>query len=726
MFNIDYIKVFEGTHQRIRKNLKVGQEYRFEEVLGPAFFAHHINVHAIVGKNGSGKSTLLEILFRLVNNLSFVLMGDIPRDAADSLCYVFGLYAEMGWHEDGTYGVLKCEGNIVHFEYGDFHKDFEVMEQAEKRIFTGDHDFQHYYQTVKDVADRFFYTLVMNYSMQSYVAQDYIGEEAKSRNSNRHKTWSVKDVWINALFHKNDGYMCPININPYRNNGAIDMNKEMRLTRGRIAALLQYFKYRGEHLIDGYQLWDVIYTYNPYIINGYFDSDRLLERYNVTFPPKDSQEEENRWKNKDSDGQKLNFIVSLFKKALDVEGTNVAKATLGVFDIDTSRRDESYIVGLIYLICKVMNIGQTYPNYIMYTKSKVDYDPMDMLEVYGKQEQAHLVAQLAGKIKEEDSHVTLKVHRTLTFLHNYGRIRQSTQYGLEGYDEDLGVTSSEYLDAFDDRKQEEKAQTPVGALLSLKELELCVPPSIYEQHVYLQKELPNGRLDNKKIEVSQMSSGERQFIFSVSSIIYHMTNLLSVENSLPKYHCFNLVIDEVEICFHPEYQRTFLKNLLRLLDRLEFNSGDRYINILLTTHSPFLLSDIPESHILYMTQDDELPTGKTFGANIYDLLNQQFFMNNTIGEFAAQKIHEVIRVYRLDNAPEGRERLFREEYESMVSLCALIGDEYLRKVVLQMVTEMAQQYNVEIPLAEEEIDRQIQEHEDAIRELKRIRRHRHD
>ena len=89
MFNIDYIKVFEGTHQRIRKNLKVGQEYRFEEVLGPAFFAHHINVHAIVGKNGSGKSTLLEILFRLVNNLSFVLMGDIPRDAADSLCYVF-------------------------------------------------------------------------------------------------------------------------------------------------------------------------------------------------------------------------------------------------------------------------------------------------------------------------------------------------------------------------------------------------------------------------------------------------------------------------------------------------------------------------------------------------------------------------------------------------------------------------------------------------------------
>lgn len=719
MFNIDYIKVFEGTHQRIRKNLKVGHEYRFEETLEPDFFMPHISVHAIVGKNGSGKSTLLEILFRLVNNLSFALMSEIPREAADSLCYVFGLYAEMGWHEDGTHGVLKCEGNIVHFEYGDFNWDFEVMEQAGMRIFTGDYEFRHYYQTMKDVADRFFYTLVMNYSMQSYVAQDYVGEEAKSRNSNRHKTWNVKDVWINSLFHKNDGYMCPININPYRNNGAIDMNKEMQLTRGRIAALLQYFKYRGEHLINGYQLWDVMYTYNPYIINGYFDSDSLLERYNLTFPPKDGQEEENRWKNRDADGQKLNFIVSLFKKALDVEGTNVAKATLDVFDVDTSRKDESYIVGLIYLICKVMNIGQTYPTYILYTKSKVDYDPMDMLEVSGKQEQASIIVELARKIKDEESHVTLKVHRTLTFLHNYGRIRQSTRYGLEGYDEDMGVTSSEYLNAFDDRRPEEKVQTPVGALLSLKELELCVPPSIYEQHVYLVKELPNGRLDNKKIEVSQMSSGERQFIFSVSSIIYHMTNLLSVEDSLPKYHCFNLVIDEVEICFHPEYQRTFLKNLLRLLDRLEFNSGDRYINILLTTHSPFLLSDIPESHILYMTQDDELPTGKTFGANIYDLLNQQFFMNNTIGEFAAQKINDVVTLYGMKKRSERRERQFRENYNMYVGLYKLIGDDYLRKVVLRMVSEMSRQYDMEEPIDQEDAKQMIKEYENEIRMLRR-------
>ena len=727
MFNIDYIKVFEGTHQRIRKNLKVGHEYRFEEKLEPDFFAHHINVHAIVGKNGSGKSTLLEIMFRLANNLSFVLMGDIPRDAADDLCYVFGLYAEICWHEGEKQGVLKCEDKKITFTCGDAVVETEVMEMAGMRIFSAPFDPNQIYAEMRKVANNFFYTLVMNYSMQSYVAQDYIGEDCKSRTSSRHQSWDVKDVWINALFHKNDGYMCPININPYRHEGTIDMNKEMRLTRSRVAALLQYFKYRGQHLIDGYQLHEVIYTYNPFILNGYFNSDKILEMYNTLMPVNDEDEKENREKYKDENGKKLKWILALFQEALKSEKDNVAKVILREFDINPETyNEESYRVGMLYLICKVLNIGITYPKYILQTKIKVEYDFINSLDVTSDESVLSVISELAKMVRDEESHVTLKVRRAQIYLTHYGEILRKSVYGLENYEEEYGLSASAYLDAFDDRLDHEKAQQNIAGIFSLQEIELATPPSIYEQHVYLKKENEQGYVYGEPIELSLMSSGERQFVFSVSSIIYHLTNLLSVEDSLPKYHCFNLVVDEVEICFHPEYQRTFLKNLLQLLDRLEFNSGERYINILLTTHSPFLLSDIPENHILYMTQDDELPTGKTFGANIYDLLNQQFFMSNTIGEFAAQKINEVVRVYRLDNNPEMRERLFREGYESMVSLCALIGDEYLRKVVLQMVTEMAQQYNMRTPLAEEEIDRQIQEHKDAIRELKRIRRHRHD
>lgn len=92
MFSIDYIKLLNGNYKEIKKNLQENQEYRFNTgVLNEDFFAPNVDIHAIVGKNGSGKSTLMEILFRLINNLSYVLMKFIHRDAADQLCYVFGL-----------------------------------------------------------------------------------------------------------------------------------------------------------------------------------------------------------------------------------------------------------------------------------------------------------------------------------------------------------------------------------------------------------------------------------------------------------------------------------------------------------------------------------------------------------------------------------------------------------------------------------------------------------
>lgn len=720
MFNIDYIKVNEGTHQRIRKNLKIGFEYRFAEALEPGFFARNISVHAIVGKNGSGKSTLLEILFRLVNNLSFILLKDIPREAADNLCYIFGLYAEMGWHEGSKQGVLKCEDTKVSFSCGNCTIERKVDEKASVRINRAEYDFGPEYKDVRDMAQNFFYTLVMNYSIQSYVAQDYIGEESKRIQSSRHKTWNVKDVWINSLFHKNDGYMCPISINPYRHEGTLDINKETRLTRSRVAVLLQYFKHRGHHLIEGYQFYEVIYTYRPEIIVDYFDSDEILKRYNDLVPPKDQNEANDRSDNKDENGRKMRWILALFKEVLKSDKDNVAKTVLHKFEVNCGAYvDESYVVCMLYLICKVLNIGHTYPKYLLFTQKREKYEIINALDAENNASVIQAVADLAKEVWLDDSHVTLKVQRAQLFLDKFVLIRRNSEFGLEMYEEEMGLTASDYLSAFDNRPAEEREQQNISGIFSLEELELLTPPSIYEQHVYLKKENKAGEVYGEPIELSLMSSGERQFVFSVSSIIYHLINIISVEDTLPKYHCYNLVIDEVEICFHPEYQRTFLRNLLRLLNRLEFNRGERCINILLTTHSPFLLSDIPDSHILYMTQDDELPIGKTFGANIYDLLNQQFFMNNTIGEFAAEKINEVVRIYRMNKRSEQRAQQFMANHDSYVRLYKLIGDDYLRKAVLQMVSDMSRDYGMDAPMDPEDARRKIQEYREEIRRLQR-------
>src|SRR5690606_28520244 len=101
-------------------------------------------------------------------------------------------------------------------------------------------------------------------------------------------------------------------------------------------------------------------------------------------------------------------------------------------------------------------------------------------------------------------------------------------------------------------------------------------------------------------------------------------------------------IDEGEVALHPEWQRRFFKRAISFISEL-FN--DRKIQIILTTHSHFVLSDIPKQNIIFLERDEngntklaDVDREDTFGANIYTLLSDSFFMENTIGEFAREKI----------------------------------------------------------------------------------------
>ena len=54
--------------------------------------------------------------------------------------------------------------------------------------------------------------------------------------------------------------------------------------------------------------------------------------------------------------------------------------------------------------------------------------------------------------------------------------------------------------------------------------------------------------------------------------------------------------------------------------------------LIITTHSPIILSDIPKNHVIFMNKDEsgnvitnDLDShGKTFGGNIFDLYNDSF------------------------------------------------------------------------------------------------------
>ena len=98
-------------------------------------------------------------------------------------------------------------------------------------------------------------------------------------------------------------------------------------------------------------------------------------------------------------------------------------------------------------------------------------------------------------------------------------------------------------------------------------------------------------------------------------------------------------------------------------------------NIILATHSPFILSDMPRENILYLDNgkaQDRENFIRPLAANISDILYQSFFLRNGfIGEVARTKINEILKKIVSWNQLSVEETDFIEN----------IGDEYLKKQI---------------------------------------------
>ena len=228
MFTVKSIKILDGC-QHI-KNLKIGKTYVFEHKLPHDFFDDHICITAIVGQNGAGKSSLLDMMFRIINNFSFCLFKDTRRSAADLLTYIEDIYADLTYMIDGEECSVMCRGGFVAFKSGNLKAKFThtTIEEdldirwRERFISFPETNVANYRQK-KLFAEKFFYSIVTNYSIQAFVASDYAHEhtftydpEVGEPNNKGDYVFKHTGSWLNNLFHKNDGYLTPIVLNPYR------------------------------------------------------------------------------------------------------------------------------------------------------------------------------------------------------------------------------------------------------------------------------------------------------------------------------------------------------------------------------------------------------------------------------------------------------------------------------------------------------------------------------
>ena len=92
--------------------------------------------------------------------------------------------------------------------------------------------------------------------------------------------------------------------------------------------------------------------------------------------------------------------------------------------------------------------------------------------------------------------------------------------------------------------------------------------------------------------------------------------------------------------------------MIGTFERLHLKT-DVGFHFLMTTHSPFMLSDILNSNIIYLEKGQKNNKEKLvnpFGANINDILSQNFFMENGfVGSFAEEKINSLVDYLKSDD-----------------------------------------------------------------------------
>ncbi len=167
-----------------------------------------------------------------------------------------------------------------------------------------------------------------------------------------------------------------------------------------------------------------------------------------------------------------------------------------------------------------------------------------------------------------------------------------------------------------------------------------------------------------------------------------LLNMFSRIHTAAKYDRFDniwILIDEGDLYLHPEWQRTFLFNLHKNFP--DFFEGKK-IQLLLTSHSPFLVSDLPPENIILLDKDmngwavvqDNKKLGNTFGANIHTLFTNAFFLNKgLIGEFAKKKITELF------NEIQSKNEIDLETYKTLQDRINIIGEPVIKDKLLNLI-----------------------------------------
>lgn len=664
----------------------------------------NIGISAIVGANGTGKSTLIDTIVRLINNMSAAIIGeDYVYTSAQHLHYIDNVYASLAVYINNHIKILTCKGRRL--ELVTYETDLTILNQehAEQEypitecyvphetisILNGNEPEQEILQPKQNLKHLFtdwFYTLVSNYSLYAYNYRDYINERTNAERLEKleleHDTNCNEEdeFWLKGVFHKNDGYQTPVVIHPMRDGGYINAQKENYLGKQNLISLC--FERRDKQNEDG----TINHEFFPFrIINqthhivAFYFYDIIQNNHHTLY----EFCLEKKYPNNDDDNERIfvleRAISSFWENTISVQYT-----------------EED--VAWEYLLYKTIKVIWTYKHYEdLWTYA------------FSKNFDEGVFKKRLVELLMDGSHRTAKIRRVVAYL----RFCK---------DEDYYIKQGAVVDVDTIYKW---MVTKIGSQLypaydyhEINKDDLIPPPSyivtlqlVDNEHLQEYKEKGTRCMDI--IPFEGLSSGERQIAYTLGNLIYHLRNIESNSKdinssinhvSTHKYGYVNVMLDEVELYFHPDLQRRFISLLLDSIKGLQLPSNYG-INITLITHSPFVLSDIPDNNILCMSRKEHVDAfDKTFAANIHDLFNNTFILPYTIGEYAQLKITEIVSTYHrvrdivkndsnwkfCDERQEWQKQL---EWSKLKYVSEIIGDNYLSEETKDMLDEIEEWYS---------------------------------
>lgn len=159
-----------------------------------------------------------------------------------------------------------------------------------------------------------------------------------------------------------------------------------------------------------------------------------------------------------------------------------------------------------------------------------------------------------------------------------------------------------------------------------------------------------------------------------------------------------LVVDELELGMHLEWSRSLINFLVNYINEINKIGGMNF-QLIFTTHSPYMLSDIKPGNVIMLekNQGTGYSEGKvlqnTFAKNIQEIMKENL-IDNIYGDFALAKIDSMISRLNGEEVEEGNE-------EELLKEIHLISEPILRNKLLDM-------YDKKYNTSESSIEKQLQ------------------